>query len=386
MVCRYDQGHAFAFQCSFHGWVYNSSGQLVVLPPGSEQDYSDLNKAEWGLLEARVEIFYGSIWANWDKTAPDFIEYLGGMETYLKNVFLDEEGTESSIEEGGVDVLGGVMKWEFGMNWKVPMPDHDSTHAWVTHRSYSVVKPGFGGVNSVTVDRAGQSNYALTRRPEDGRPRRGGARPGQTMNISFPHGHTTSLFWPDDLDAPVPESAGFVGTTETPALAEYMRGKRAEKLTNVGKRLVNIGEGPHIFPNTGFSNRGLRVLHPNGPASTEQWTYFLVDKDMPAEAREELARNFEITFGPAGTQQKDDLENWYILTQYSKGTMTRRTPLNMYLRLGEPPLHGPTTESIQMPGYWQPDYSDENNRAFYHRWAEVLTANDWTDLQLQPVR
>src|SRR5687767_7206846 len=20
MVCRYDQGHAFAFQCSFHGW------------------------------------------------------------------------------------------------------------------------------------------------------------------------------------------------------------------------------------------------------------------------------------------------------------------------------------------------------------------------------
>jgi hypothetical protein len=110
-----------------------------------------------------------------------------------------------------------------------------------------------------------------------------------------------------------------------------------------------------------------------------------MDKAMPQQAKEELARAFEVTYGPGGMQQKDDMENWYIMTQYSKGMMTRRTPLNTHLRLGDPLLHGPSTPNIGMPGYWQPDYSDENTRIFYRRWAEVLTAKDWGELKAEPV-
>src|SRR5437762_12910145 len=36
VVCRYDSGRALAFHCSCHGWVYNSEGALMSLPPGSE--------------------------------------------------------------------------------------------------------------------------------------------------------------------------------------------------------------------------------------------------------------------------------------------------------------------------------------------------------------
>src|ERR1700730_13870582 len=35
MVCRYDKGHGLAFQCSFHGWSFDSSGRLINLPPGT---------------------------------------------------------------------------------------------------------------------------------------------------------------------------------------------------------------------------------------------------------------------------------------------------------------------------------------------------------------
>jgi phenylpropionate dioxygenase-like ring-hydroxylating dioxygenase large terminal subunit len=383
MVCRYDQGHAFAFQCSFHGWVYNSSGQLVVLPPGSEGDYSTLDKSEWGLLEARCAVFHGSIWACWDKTAPEFLDYLAGAEPYLKNAFLDLEGLESSEEDGGVEVLGAVMKWELGMNWKVPMPDHDATHFWVTHRSQAILG---SGVRDVTVNRAGQSDYELgilgRGNNGGGRSVRGG-RPGTMYTIGFPEGHTTSLFWPDDLDAPEAESGGYMQVSEYPAIAEYEKGKKAARRKNLGNREVNINEGPHLFPNLGFFGRVIRVLHPQGPDSTEMWSYFIVDKKAPKDAKREYARQFESIYGPSGIVQKDDMENWYILTQYSKGLMTRRTPLNIAMGISRQPLHGPSTPEIGMPGYWTPDLTDLNNRMFYGRWAEYMAAQSWGDLRIE---
>src|SRR2546423_6561604 len=78
MVCRYDEGHGLAFQCSFHGWTFASDGTLINLPPGTEEAYApDLRKEEWGMLRARVEVFHGTIWANWDPDAPTFQGYLG---------------------------------------------------------------------------------------------------------------------------------------------------------------------------------------------------------------------------------------------------------------------------------------------------------------------
>src|SRR6516165_9785673 len=131
MVCRYDRGHGLAFQCSFHGWTFGSDGQLINLPPGTEEFYRpDLRKDEWGMLAARVEIFQGTIWANWDAAAPSFENYLGEAKAYLSAALCDAEGNPD-----GTEVAGPVMKWRVGMNWKVPMPDNDITHTWITHRS-----------------------------------------------------------------------------------------------------------------------------------------------------------------------------------------------------------------------------------------------------------
>ncbi len=81
MVCRYDEGNALGFQCSFHGWTFGSDGGLINLPPATEEDYAQvLHKEDGGMLRARVETFQGTIWANWDQSAPSFIDYLGGVE------------------------------------------------------------------------------------------------------------------------------------------------------------------------------------------------------------------------------------------------------------------------------------------------------------------
>ena len=99
MVCRYDFGHQLAFQCSFHGWTFGSDGRLINLPPGTQEEYGhDLRKEEWGLLQARVETFHGTIWANWDKKAPDFRDYLGGCADWLEAALSDAEGDPDGTE------------------------------------------------------------------------------------------------------------------------------------------------------------------------------------------------------------------------------------------------------------------------------------------------
>src|SRR5688572_9093699 len=114
MVCRYDEGHGLAFQCSFHGWTFASDGTLINLPPGTEEAYApDLKKEQWGMLSARVENFHGSIWANWDSDAPSFSEYLGSCEAWLQAALSDAEG-----DPDGMELAGGVMRWRVGMNWK----------------------------------------------------------------------------------------------------------------------------------------------------------------------------------------------------------------------------------------------------------------------------
>ena len=344
MVCRYDQGNALGFQCSFHGWTYDSTGTLVNLPPGSEDLYApDLRKEEWGLLKARVETFQGTIWANWDESAPSLMEYFGGAETYLAPPLADAEGLA-----GGTEVAGGIMKWRVGLNWKVPMPDNDSTHGWITHRSA----------------RGGVANFGP------------GIGASRSYHVWFPEGHTTDMHPPGE--EPRGEFGGFA--PDAPVVQEYLRERWAKRKERLGE-LATLNEPPHIFPNMGSVGRMIRILHPQGPAETEMWSYILVDKEAPPEVKAACVRYHERRWGPNGMIQKDDMENWYVLTRYSKGHMTRtRLRQNAQLRMSEPALHGPST--FGLPGMWHAGPTDENIRRFYERWANVMDASSWDEMRV----
>src|SRR6266542_2765658 len=154
-VCRYDQGNTTIFTCSFHGWGYDLDGHLTALP-FHDGGYNEMDKTEWGLLPARVETFQGSIWATWDHSAPSFVDFLGGCELYLQTELLGSDGTDA-----GAEVLGGVLKWRLPCNWKVPCPDVDRTHGWITHKS---LRDAFGvGPTGVPVRQVGRGVQGATR-------------------------------------------------------------------------------------------------------------------------------------------------------------------------------------------------------------------------------
>lgn len=358
MVCRYDKGHGLAFQCSFHGWTFGTDGGLINLPPGMEDEYApDLRKEDWGLLNARVATFHGTIWANWDESAPSFLDYLGGAEAYLEAGLSDAEG-----DPDGLELAGGIMKWRVGMNWKVPMPDNDITHGWVTHRSMRGAGFPMGGG-------AGAGQAPLVDR----------------YHVWFPEGHTTSLELPRD--------GGQVKTIQwsewnksAALINEYFRERSAKRKERMGV-LAQLDELPHLFPNVGGTiGRIFRIMHPQGPDSSEMWSGILVDKNAPPEVKEAIIQDRQRTSGPNGMQQTDDMENWYIQTRYSKGYTTRwRLRQNNQLGMSRPSLHGPT--AFGLPGMFHHSPTDANYRQFFDRWAKVMEARSWDEMRIkEPAR
>ncbi len=108
-ICRADAGNAKAFTCSYHGWAYDTAGNLVNVPYEAES-FACLNKKEWSPLKARVETYKGLIFANWDENAVDLDTYLGEAKFYMDHM-LDRT-------EAGTEAIPGVQKWVIPCNWK----------------------------------------------------------------------------------------------------------------------------------------------------------------------------------------------------------------------------------------------------------------------------
>ena len=77
-VCR-------QFQCKYHGWRYSLDGDLTFVQ--QEDEFFDLDKADYGLAPVRVDTWEGFVFVNFDPSDPTPLrEYLGefarGLEGY----------------------------------------------------------------------------------------------------------------------------------------------------------------------------------------------------------------------------------------------------------------------------------------------------------------
>ena len=146
-VCRYDEGNALVFTCPFHAWSYDTDGRLVGVAWYDEQYDGKLDKSEWGLPEARICNYYGSIWATWDRKAPTFEDYAGPYAPSIRHCMQSSDG-----EDNGLEFFRPMLKWRIPTNWKVPAfsSSNDPAHAATTHRSQFVAAFGPQGDESAT--------------------------------------------------------------------------------------------------------------------------------------------------------------------------------------------------------------------------------------------
>ena len=138
---------------------------------------------------------------------------------------------------------------------------------------------------------------------------------------------------------------------------------------------------PHVgtvFPNFSMLRsvaRTFRVWQPRGPDKTEVWSWIYVDKAAPPEVKEAVRVTALRAFGPAGTFEQDDMDNWQECTQTARGVVSRRYPANMQMGLG----HERFNEDLMAQAS---DYrlSESNHRHFYRRWGQLMSAKSWTGL------
>jgi ethylbenzene dioxygenase alpha subunit len=75
------------------------------------------------------------------------------------------------------------------------------------------------------------------------------------------------------------------------------------------------------------------------------------------------------TFSPSGVFEMDDGENWEHATQINVGVVTRRQKLHYGLGLNSKTEHPELKGEVHLR-----KYNDANQRAFYRRWLELMTA------------
>ena len=359
-VCRYDEGNALLFTCPFHAWSYDTDGKLVGVAWADEQYGGALDKSQWGLPEARICNYYGSIWATWDRKAPTFEDYAGAYASSIRHSMQSSDG-----EDNGLEFFKPMLKWRIPTNWKVPAfsSSNDPAHAAMTHRSQFVAAFGPQGDDTAS---GGNNNPTPRMAPFPKERYTGG---DHNLGHSGGYSFFKQTGAPDHLD-----------TWLEPGVDEYYRmTAELKKKKYEGKMLPGLGHGAShfvIFPNTTIDSWRIRPRHPNGIGSTELFRLFPADKNAPKHVKDAM-RHYQMRHtGPVGMQESDDMENWNYVYKASQGTIARRYPYNFQAGMGQ------NFTDDRLPGFHLSlvDKSEEGHRTRFSRWLAFMEAGSWDDL------
>ena len=346
-ACRYDTGNTTSFTCSYHGWTYGLDGALTGVPKFQSRYQGRLEREKWGLIRARVTVFYGTIWATFDDTAPSFEDYLGpDMQFYLQSLMQGADG-----DDDGYEVIGGIVKWQVPCNWKFGAENFagDHYHGY-SHRSVERLSVGLSGKTS-------RHNFASVKTPR------------QPMSVADPkRGHTIRASVYSEL---APYDPQFGASDE---VNDYYRKCHEERQRRLGDKSRLLIHGGVIFPNTHFNSAGRTTIGlwlPLSAGRTEVWRWFFVPKNAPAAVKDTLHEYYQRYAGPAGLVEQDDMENWTAAQSGTRGAISRKYPFNYQLAMG--------LERRSLPGEWlgdevtiTEDVTEHNQRAFYAHWARCI--------------
>ncbi|MFD0772785.1 Rieske 2Fe-2S domain-containing protein [Streptomonospora algeriensis] len=339
MMCKSEMGNASHFRCSYHGWVYKNSGELVGVPYMKEGYEGRLDKRDWGLVKVRTQTYAGLVFGTIDPDAPPLEEYLGDFRFYL-DLYL-KQGVSGSEVHGP--------------------PDH-----WVTETDWKIAAENFAG-DGYHTPVAHQFGFNLGYFASSGSTHSQGwaaSIPGKGHGIGL--GHTPGF----------PPFAGF-----PEELAEEMRRSLSPEQVEVFSRTrTAVGT---VFPNLSFLMQPfsivpgqagvrfvtMRLYHPIGPGRTEMYSWCLVPKDASEEYKQEAYRAYTLAFAQAGTFEQDDLENWARVTRSAGSTMAE--DIEFPYVMGMDSVRDP---DFPGPGHVvKPYVNDSNFRNLWSRWSDYMT-------------
>ena len=118
-----DCGNAVGFSCGYHGWTYDTTGDLAFCP--DEEQFFNLKKSNLGLRAAHCEVWAGFIFINVAEQPEQSLEgYLGELGQQLKAFPFHEMEAITCVQA------------EINVNWKVSIDAfQEAYHVPVVHKN-----------------------------------------------------------------------------------------------------------------------------------------------------------------------------------------------------------------------------------------------------------
>ena len=283
LVCREHKGSkAEVFRCFYHGWIFNTRGELKGIP--GEAAYSDAFDREALGLEPtpRMHNHRGCIFVSYDPDIESFEDFMGEALKIFDN----------TLDQGDMEFTEGVFKYSMRANWKLLVENSlDGYHAAHTHeRFFTHFMPTMGLAD------AGIAKTAS------------GPAPVSTDTRPLGNGHTTIIYPdPNGRKAPGYEFRKKYAPDEFKAYEELLAKRHGPEKA----RMIENGSGNYlIFPNLLVIDgwHVFRTFYPSSPDYMEITGWGAMPKeDGPTlrKARLEWYLGFQ---GPGGFATPDDVE------------------------------------------------------------------------------
>ncbi len=119
-------------RCPYHGWTYEHSGELKLIPLKEGYDATALSQTQSikGLSRIeQVENYRGFVFARLSKSGQSFFDYFGETLSSIDNMV-------DRAPAGRLEMAGGVLRYMHNCNWKMFVENlNDNMHPMVAHES-----------------------------------------------------------------------------------------------------------------------------------------------------------------------------------------------------------------------------------------------------------
>lgn len=338
-VCQYDRGNSMYFLCPYHGFTYNTRGELIGVPGANGYDAS-FRKEDYGLVPVpRLASYRGFLFGSLSPAGITLDEHLSDACRKMIDLFCDGSPT------GEILVRAGVHKHEYRGNWK--QVGMDGYHAPIVHQSWMTV----GAERAKAKDPGGTA------------PRSTGEYGARDLG----RGHAML-----DMRAMGGTRGVFATARSRPWFAEYRRALEQVYPEDWINEILRSDADPHlhVYPNMQLIGTHVRVIQPVAPGHTIINMYPVLYAGVPDELNTLRLRAHENFYGPASGGNPDDYE---VFERVQVGMQAETNPW-IYLGRGFN-RQRVDREDPFLAGTLLADGSDEvTQRGTFVRWKQDMTA------------
>ena len=350
-VCRADEGHATCFMCTYHGWTYDLKGALVGVPGFKEVYHEELDRENWGLINAA---------AGRDLQGLRLRDDGPGRRRRSTSTSATAAASASTCSPTRAtwQVVGGVEKCTMKATGSSPPTTRRTSTTAVTHIVRAHRPRRRAGWH-------GDSRFAQAHR----RRQRPASAPGYAVLSEYGHVAGMRASCPTTGRSASRTTRSSQWRFDPEVSAKHGAGRHRHRAAPHDQHLpepLRPGERP---PG--------RDPHAEGPdAAGDLVLHLRRHATPPKEVQQRAALHAGHHFGAAGMLEQDDGENWDQSTRGVRGVVCRRYPLNyadghrprrVHQRRGRPAPHR------------RPPSTSTTSSGSYRAWAELMAADSWAD-------